>query len=115
MPSWAVHAPERRARVRRLHRGRAYARQGMTALIVFFSALGWAWRPGRLVPGLLELGPEFLQLFTAEAGPHFGEPVLLFLLDVMRDVLDQHRGLGIETLSPGRACPASSMHKTSAT
>ena len=41
-------------------------------------------------------------LRSAEAGPHLGEPVLFFLLDVMGDVLDQYRGLGIEVLSPGR-------------
>ena len=71
----------------------------MTASIVFFRWAGQAtWA---LLPGLLELGPEFLKLFAAKAGPHFGEPVLLFLFDVMRDVLDQHRGLGIEALGPG--------------
>jgi hypothetical protein len=43
-----------------------------------------------------------------------GEPVLLLLLDVVRDVLNQHRDLGIEALSPA-GIPASSMHKTSAT
>ena len=47
--------------------GRAHARQGMMASTVFFSALGWAGRPGRFLPGPLELGAEFLQLFTAEA------------------------------------------------
>src|SRR6478735_4610262 len=67
-----------------------------------FQRAGLGGRPGRFLPGLLESGPEFLKLFAAEAGPHFGEPVLLFLFDVMRDVLDQHRGLGVEALSPGR-------------
>ena len=52
---------------------------------------GLGRRPGRFLPGLLELGPEFLKLLAAKAGPHFGEPVLLFLFNMMRDVLDQHR------------------------
>jgi hypothetical protein len=38
---------------------------------------------------------------VAEAGPHLGEPVLLLLLDVMGDVLDQHRSLGVEALRVG--------------
>ena len=74
----------------------------MTASTVFFSALGLGGRPGRLLPGLLELGPEFLELLAAEAGPHFGKPVLLFFFDVMRDVLDEHRGLGVEAFGISR-------------
>lgn len=60
-----------------------------------------AGAPGRLGPGLLELGSEFLKLFTARAGPYLREPVLLFLLDVMRNGLDQYRGLGVEALGIG--------------
>src|SRR4029077_20495645 len=41
-----------------------------------FQRAGLGGRPERFLPGLLELGPEFLKLFAAEAGPHFGEPVL---------------------------------------
>src|SRR5690348_15492029 len=67
-----------------------------------FQRAGLGGRPGRLLPGLLELGPEFLKLLAAQAGPHLREPVLLFLFDVMRDDLDQHRGLGVEALSPAR-------------
>ena len=100
--------------VRRLQ-GAMYCWSGDDGFDRLFQRTGLGRRRGRFLPGLLELGPEFLKLFAAEAGPHFGEPVLLFLFDVMRDVLDQYRGLGIEALSLSRACPASSMHKTSAT
>jgi len=67
-----------------------------------FQRTGLGRRPGRFLPGPLQLGAEFLQLFTADAGPRLGDPVLVLLLDVMRDVLDQHRGLAVEALSPGR-------------
>ncbi len=42
MPSWAVHTPERRARLAVCAGNRRIARQGMMASTVFFSALGWA-------------------------------------------------------------------------
>src|SRR5580693_8480417 len=82
--------------------GAAYYWSGDDGVDRLFQRTGLGRRLGRFLPGLLEFGPEFLKLFAAEAGPHFGEPVLLFLFDVMRDVLDQHRGLGIEAFSPGR-------------
>jgi hypothetical protein len=74
---------------------------GCPASTGFFSALGWAGDLGAFLPGPFECSPYFLQLFTAEPGPHLGEPVLFFLLDVMGDTLHQHRGLGIEALGPG--------------
>jgi hypothetical protein len=79
--------------------GRAHAHQGMTASTVF-QRTGLGRRPGCFLPGPLELGLEFLQLFTAETGPDLGEPVLFFLLDVMPNVLDQHRG-DRRSLTPG--------------
>ena len=76
-------------------------RQGMMALTVFFSALGWAGDLGAFLRACSSLAPSSCSC-SAEAGAHLGEPVLFFLLDVMGDVLDQHRGLSIEVLSPGR-------------
>ena len=99
----AVHAPERRAAPSSAL-GRAYCPSGDDGVGCLFQRTGLGRRPRRFLPGLLQLGPEFLQLFTAEAGPHLGKPDLFFFLDVMGDVLDQHRGLGIEALRPGRAC-----------
>ena len=96
-----LHASECRARSA-VCRGATYCWSGDDSVDRLFQRTGLGRRPGRFLPGLPELGPEFLQLFAAEAGPHFGEPVLLFLFDVMRDVLDQHRGLGIEALSLAR-------------
>ena len=74
----------------------------MTASIVFLSALGCAGDLGAFLPGLFELGPNLLKLLTAQAGPHLREPIPLFFLDVMRDRLHQHRGLGVEPFRIGR-------------
>src|SRR5271156_5428987 len=82
--------------------GATYYWSGDDRVDRLFQRTGPGRRLGRFLPGLLEFGPDFLKLVAAEAGPHFGEPVLLFLFDVMRDVLDQHRGLRVEALSPSR-------------
>ena len=54
------------------------------------------------LPNLLETGSEFLELPAPEPGAHLRKPRLLLFLDVMGDVLDQHRGLGIKALFAAR-------------
>jgi hypothetical protein len=54
---------------------RSYCWPGDDGIDRFLQRAGLGRRPGRLLPGLLELGPEFLKLFAAKAGPHLGEPV----------------------------------------
>jgi len=73
---------------------------------------GLSRRPGCLGPGFLEPGSDFLQLLTAEAGPHLREPLVLF--DVMVTFSISTVVLASKRSAPG-ASPASSVHRTSAT
>ena len=69
--------------------------------MVFFSALGCDGRRRRLLARLDHLGADLLQALAAQPLADLGEPLLLLLLDVVLDVLDQHRRLGGEPLVVG--------------
>ena len=73
----------------------------MTASTVFFRALGCDGLRGAFFFASSISRADLLELLAAESLADLGEPVLLLLVHVVRDVLDEHGGLGVEALVVG--------------